>query len=298
MAQPRPLPRAPPDATLGGMISDLDVQAFARDGHVVARGLFSPDEARALRDHVTDVRRAGAHPLDDAGIDPQAGDPLLRWPRLVQLHRWDATARRWLLSDRVAGSVGRLLGCEPLAVQSMVYFKPPGARGQAMHQDQYFLRARPGTCMAAWMALDDTDEANGCLEVVPGSQGWPVLCPVPADTTVSSARDSLALPEGTTTVPIRMRAGDVLFFNGSLVHGSAPNRTEDRFRRSLIAHFVEERAEAVVEWDQPALRPDGTELWLGVDEEGGPCGVWVERDDEPVLETTGDLGPNALLMIQ
>jgi len=280
------------------MLDDHDLQTFARDGFVVARGLFAPGEARALRDHVTAVCEAGPRPRDDAGVDPKAGDPLLRWPRLVQLHRWDGTTHAWLLSARVAGSVATLLDCAPLAVQSMVYFKPPGARGQAMHQDQYFLRARPGTCMAAWMALDDTDEANGCLEVLPGSQGWPVLCPVPADTSVSMARDAIPLPAGTTTVPVRMRAGDVLFFKGSLVHGSAPNTTTDRFRRSLIAHFVEERARAVVEWDQHILRPDGTELWLEADEEGGPCGVWVERDGAPRIATTGDLGPNALLTIE
>src|SRR5258708_12445802 len=78
-----------------------------------------------------------------------------------------------------------LLGREPYAVQTMLYFKPPGARGQALHQDQFYLRVQPGTCMAAWMALDACDEANGCLQVVPGSHKWPVLCTEKADTTVS-----------------------------------------------------------------------------------------------------------------
>jgi Phytanoyl-CoA dioxygenase (PhyH) len=32
------------------------------------------------------------------------------------------------------------------------------------------------------MALDRCDQKNGCLEVVPGSQDWPVLCTIPADT--------------------------------------------------------------------------------------------------------------------
>jgi len=135
-----------------------------------------------------------------------------------------------------------LLDTTPLAAQTMVYFKPPGSRGQALHQDQYFLRARPGTTLAVWLALDDCDDANGCIRVVPGSQDWPLLCPEPADTRVSFARDSIPLPPGTPELPIEMRAGDVLFFNGSLVHGSMPNVTADRFRRSLIAHFIEERA--------------------------------------------------------
>ena len=83
---------------------------------------------------------------------------------------------------------------EPVAVQSMFYFKPPGARGQALHQDNFYLRVKPGTCMAAWLPLDDCDEDNGCLQVVPGSQNWSVLCTVPADTTQSFTDVTVPLP--------------------------------------------------------------------------------------------------------
>ena len=48
-------------------------------------------------------------------------------------------------------SLTGLLGNEPYAAQTMVYFKPAGSRGQALHQDNYYLRVHPGTCMAAWM---------------------------------------------------------------------------------------------------------------------------------------------------
>ena len=272
------------------MTSALAVDTFREHGHVVARGLFSRDEAAALREHLDRVRHDGPPEDDDAGFDTASTDPLLQWPRLLQAHRWDGTSREWLLDPRVTGWAGRLLDCTPLAVQCMVYFKPPGSRGQAMHQDQYFLRARPGTCLAAWMALDDCDDLNGCIRVVPGSQDWDVLCPTPADPTVSFTKESLPLPEGATELPVGLRAGDVLFFNGSLVHGSMPNVTEDRFRRALIAHFIEERATSGVAWIQPVLHPDGRELWLEeTDAGGGACGTWVDRDGAPVMEMTGSM---------
>ena len=50
----------------------------------------------------------------------------------------------------------------------MLYFKPPGARGQAFHQDNQYIRKYP--VIAAWAALDDCDEANGQMVVIPGSQ--------------------------------------------------------------------------------------------------------------------------------
>ena len=93
-----------------------------------------------------------------------------------------------------------LLGREPYAVQTMIYFKPPGARGQALHQDNYYLRVQPGTCIAAWMALDTCDEANGCLQVVPGSHHGPSCAPCQADTTQSFYRCTVPIPAGTPVV--------------------------------------------------------------------------------------------------
>ena len=38
---------------------------------------------------------------------------------------------------------------------------------------------------------------------------------------------------------------------------------------------------------QPAMRMDGTVVDLGISQGGGPCGVWVERDGEAVVEMKG-----------
>ena len=80
----------------------------------------------------------------------------------------------------------------------------------------------------------------------------------------------------------------MLFFNGSLVHGSNPNRTARRFRRALIGHYIQAEARQVAGYYQPALAMDGTPLRLAVSESGGPCGEWADGPDgRPVIEMTG-----------
>jgi phytanoyl-CoA hydroxylase len=165
----------------------------------------------------------------------------------------------------------------------MFYFKPAGSRGQALHQDQRYLEVQPGTCMAAWMALDVCDEENGCLQIVPGTQNLPELCNVQADTTLSFSGTTVPLAEGMIPEPVTMQPGDVLFFNGQVIHGSFPNSSQDRFRRSLIGHYIVAEAEKVAQFYHPVLRMDGSEVELGVSQTGGPCGVWVERDGEQEL---------------
>jgi hypothetical protein len=259
---------------------------FARDGYAVARGLFAEPEVDGLREHFMALRRRGSYADDVVGLRADSRDPLRRYPRMAQTHRWDEVTLRWLLDRRLADTLTLLLGAEPYAVQSMVYFKPAGSRGQALHQDNFYLRAEPGTCVAAWLALDPTDDENGCMTVVPGSHRWPILCTEKADTRVSFTDVTVPLA-GHEAVPVHMAPGDVLFFNGSMVHGSLPNTSTNRFRRALIGHYVEGAARQVAEYYHPALRMDGTPLRLDVSEGGGACGEWVAQDSGPRVVMTG-----------
>jgi hypothetical protein len=257
---------------------------YRREGHAVARGLFSPTEAGGLKAHYMRLRARGRYPGDSAGVAREDGapDPLQKYPRMIHMHRWDELSLRWMLDPRLGVALRQLLGVHPLAVQTMLYFKPAGARGQALHQDQFYLRVQPGTCMAAWMALDPCDEGNGCLKVVPGTQDLPVLCTERANTLESFTDTTVPIPRGQPIVPVLLEAGDVFFFNGSLIHGSGPNLSRDRFRRALIGHYINGAAEQVATFYHPILRMDGTVVDLGVSERGGPCGRWVDEDGQVV----------------
>lgn len=259
--------------------------AYARDGYAVARGLFSRDEVAFFIDHFMRLREAGSYAGDVSGIplpDPSKPDPLKKYPRMIHMHRWDEVSLRWLVDARIGSALTQLCGVEPFAVQTMLYFKPAGARGQAMHQDQFYLRVQPGTCMAAWMALDPCDEENGCMKVVPGTQNLPILCTERANPVESFTDTTVPIPSGKKIVPVVMAPGDVFFFNGSLIHGSGPNFSTDRFRRSLIGHYITGDAAQVAKFYHPVLRMDGTAVELGISERGGPCGRWVGEDGEVV----------------
>lgn len=269
------------------MKTTVDKETYERDGYCLARGVFSRDEVKAYIDHYMRLNAERVSGISDTLADPTNPDPLQRYPRMIQMHRKDDVSLGFLIDERLARIMAELLGEEPYAVQTMLYFKPPGARGQALHQDQYFLRVKPGTCMAAWLALDACDEENGCLQVVPGTRDLPVLCTIPADTEQSFTDITVPLPPGAEAVPVIMAPGDVLFFNGSVIHGSYPNSSEDRFRRALIGHYIVAEAEKVARFYHPVLRMDGSVLQIDVSEGGGPCGVFKQHEGETVVELVG-----------
>ena len=249
-------------------------EVFARDGYLVRRGLLAADEVAELLDAVMAMHATGAIPGCFAAVSPEEsrGDILRVYPRMMQPHRVDTTARRYLLHPAILEILGAVFGEEPLAAQSMLYFKPPTARGQALHQDDYYLKTRPGKCVAAWLALDACDEENGAMMIVPGTQDTPILCPHEADPTRSFTRDEVDLPAGLSPVTVRMAPGDVLFFNGSVIHGSFPNTSRSRFRRAFIGHYVSRSTQMISRGYNPLVRADGSELVIAGNPWGGPCG--------------------------
>ncbi len=206
-----------------------------------------------------------------------ADDPLARYPRVVHPHRRTdlaagRLARRWMLHPRIYDLVTEMIG-PAFAAQSMFYFKPPGARGQALHQDNIFLQAHPETCLAAWIAIDRCDADNGGLMVVPGSHRYELQCLEETDSSESFTSRGVALPDGMEVQQTVLAPGDVLFFHGSTVHGSGRNRTPDRFRRSLIFHYVPQESVEISAFYNPLLTPSGEEVSVAESTDGGACGV-------------------------
>ena len=185
---------------------------------------------------------------------------------------------RYMLHPRLAPVLGALLDAEPVAVQSMFYFKPPHARGQALHQDNYYLRVSPGTCVAAWVAIDDADEENGGMQCVRNTQDLPIGCPEQSDLSESFTTEHVTPPAGTQAELVPLNAGDVLFFNGNVIHGSGPNRSATRFRRAFICHYVPLGTTQLSHWYSTPYRFSGEPLTIPVATGGGPCGTaWDEQ---------------------
>ncbi len=251
---------------------------YESQGYALARGLFDPHEVEEIKSRFMEIQRDGIPGIYEPGKPGEAGsdpnDPLNQFPRFIHPHLHDPMAFRYLLDPRVGAILETLLGEPALAVQTMFYYKPPGARGQALHQDQFYLLVEPGTCMAAWTAIDDCDAENGAMMVVPNTDGDEVVCPEDsANTAASFTKHYVPVPKGRKPVLVPMKAGDTLFFNGSLIHGSGPNRSKDRFRRSFIAHYATGDAEKIGAYYQPAYHMDGTEAGLATNGTGGPCGT-------------------------
>ena len=266
-------------------------QQFERDGFLAIRGLFSPAEIEQIRGTFMEMAKDGPVPgLSDVprareGAPLNSNDPLLRYPRMMHPHKHPdkpvgPLAMRYMRDPRLRPILAELFGESPYAVQSMFYFKPPGARGQDLHQDNFYLRVKPGTCMAAWLAVDDADAGNGGMMCVPQTATLEVACPEKADAALFFTTEHVEPPPGLEPQMMELKAGDVLFFNGSVIHGSTPNTSPDRFRRSLIFHYVPASTVEMSHYYE-ALSFDGEKQDIATNMDGGPCGTTQDLPTGP-----------------
>jgi ectoine hydroxylase-related dioxygenase (phytanoyl-CoA dioxygenase family) len=143
----------------------------------------------------------------------------------------------------------------------MLFVKGPGKQGQSWHQDEYFIPTRDKSLTGAWIAIDDATIENGCLWVIPGSQN-----PGSIKRRIKNENDEYAdletldisSFEEKEIIPVEVKSGSVVFFNGYLYHSSLKNKTEHNFRTALVNHYMS--AESMLPWDQDGKLPATEDL--------------------------------------
>ncbi|REE78912.1 ectoine hydroxylase-related dioxygenase (phytanoyl-CoA dioxygenase family) [Paenibacillus taihuensis] len=257
------------------LVSTDEYTHYHRNGYLIVRGLVSKEDITELYD-LAEQTRLKTKPNEDRN---NAGDPLneefKQQTRIHMLSRLEPAAERGLLHPQIVDVVEALIGPDVLALQSMMFLNPPGRGGQGWHQDACYIKTHPDTLIGAWIALEEVDEENGCLWVVPGSNHEPIYPPdgigggnvhaLDAFSNLHAVQNVSHLDDEVNTlsrvvakypppISVPMQPGDVLFFHSHLFHRSYANKTADRFRRSYVLHYC--NARSWVPWDHDGFEGD------------------------------------------
>ena len=254
----RPAPERAP------LVTDEDVRSYVDDGYLVVPGVFSDAEVDLLRADAVEFAR-GHYPVANPVECGPDDDDATALGRLLAVHfpHWvSPVVAEAVTQDRLASVIQRITGAHlphwdgsAKCMQTMLFVKPPGLPGQAWHQDERFITTRDRSLVGAWIALDDADDDNGCLRVLPGSHRPGVLWPTgphdrPGEFDLADEAKGFD-PAG--EIVVEVAAGDVVFFNGYLLHRSMRNRS-DRLRRALVNHYM--TASSLLPWSIPSVTID------------------------------------------
>lgn len=221
---------------------------YVSDGYVVVEQLVSAAERVAVADELVAFARGDYPVANPPALGPDATDDE-RLAQILAVHfpHWVSPVVETMVRHAgIAAVLEEITGAHiPFwdgrvkCMQSMLFAKPPGLPGQAWHQDERYIPTRDRSLVGAWIALDDADEGNGCLRVLPQSQRPGRLYPL-RDHGMPDEFDPGEEAHGfddADEVLIEVAAGDVVFFNGYLLHRSKRNASSDRPRRALVNHY-------------------------------------------------------------
>jgi ectoine hydroxylase-related dioxygenase (phytanoyl-CoA dioxygenase family) len=289
-------------------VSVAQYRTFHAEGYLVVPGLVNPADVQELVRHTEDIL-AGRIPL------PGTKQRIAGWSmeeierqfnRTFMPHLESEIYERFLLHPRVLDLLEALIGPDVMAMQTMLFLKPPGSAGQGYHQDAYYIPTKPDTLCGAWLALDRADEENGCLWMTRGTQHEPIypdmekvgqnhppgalagLIVIDNASHVDESVNGLtpiARKYAGQEVPVVVEPGDVVFFQGHILHRSHTNRSRDRFRRSFVGHYA--NAHSYTRWNggnaaQILARGD-THLPFAIPRFGTPCAATLSADERARL---------------
>jgi hypothetical protein len=226
---------------------------YKEHGYLVAPGLLTPTEVVNLKNETSAIFRGdrgqieGLLPLND-----KSDAEILRQYTAIHFpHKLSLIIHSYLAHPGIVSILTDLVSQNVKCMQSMLFVKAPGKAGQSWHQDEFYIPTRDRSLIGVWIALDDATVDNGCLWIIPGShQPGYINRRVPCDSPEYADIDTVdvSIYPQQKVIPVEVKSGSVVFFNGYTLHSSLRNKTDDRFRMALVNHYMS--AESMLPWDQ------------------------------------------------
>ncbi len=196
------------------------VREYEEVGYTIFRHVIDDDLLRETNGHVEWLQEQHPDvPPENLGTEFVRDDPF--WLGLV--------------SDPRLLDIAQLFIGPDIALFASHYISKPPRSGKPVlwHQDGSYWPLEPMSVVSLWLAVDNSDEHNGCMKVIPGSHR-DELSALRENTTTESVLGSEAdreVDEG-TAVSLVLAAGDVEVHHLNTMHSSDANRSEDRRLRA------------------------------------------------------------------
>lgn len=243
------------------MITSAETQQYKEKGYLVIPDLFTKDEIAALRKETADIFRGKRGTVDGmiGTVDDSSDEEVLKKYVAIHFpHKISPVIHKSLFHRGVLDVLKNVIGPDVKCMQSMLFVKGPGKAGQSWHQDEFYIPTRDKSLIGVWIAIDDANVDNGCLWIIPGRPGY-IMNRVESTSKEYADVDTVdvsALEK--EAIPVEVKSGSVVFFNGYTLHSSRRNKTTDCFRTALVNHYMS--ADSMLPWDQDGNLPATEDL--------------------------------------
>ena len=200
------------------LLSQSAIDAFRRDGFYSPVRVMSAAEAQKYR------RALEAH-------EAKKGEPLQgNWRHKTHLlFTW---ADELVHHPKILDAVEDLIGPDILCWTTNFFIKEANSPGFiSWHQDSTYWGLEPHDVVTAWVAFMKSDLVAGCMKVIPRTHTKDQLPHVDTfhkNNLLSRGQEIAVKVDEAQAVPCLLEPGEISLHHIKLVHGSEPNRSNDR----------------------------------------------------------------------
>ncbi len=223
-------------------LSTAELDAYRRDGFHFPVRVMPVDEALGFRAALQ------AH-------EKRTGAPLQgKWR--VKSHLLFTWADRLVHHPAILDAVEDVIGPNILCWTTNFFIKEPDSPGfVSWHQDATYWGLEPDEVVTAWVSLSESNLVSGCMKVIPGTHHeshLPHVDTFHADNLLTRGQEIAVDVDESKAVSLMLRPGEMSLHHIKLVHGSAPNQSEDR-RIGLAIRYLPTHVRQVKQRDSAML---------------------------------------------
>ena len=217
------------------MLTQAEVETYHRDGYVIPQSFcFEPEELSELRDGLDAVLAQNPDIMPDRLMNPHLNQGK---PYGIVGHQ---VFHKLVHDQRILDMAEAVMGPDLILLFTHLFCKPAAsARVVPWHQDGPFWPVTPMRSCTIWLALDDVDEGNGAMKVIPGSHRRAAIEHNLTDDPNSTLNRELPVDDVDESKAklIELRAGQVSLHDIGIIHASAAN-TSGRRRAGLALRYM------------------------------------------------------------
>jgi len=236
-----------------GPLSSAQLEAYERDGYVLAANFFTAAETALLKRAAKEDKVLDDHAFSRG--DGEGGQVRLS----LWNHPGDSIYGMFARCESAVNAAEMILGGEVYHYHSKMIMKDARVGGAwAWHQDYgywYQNGVLAPLLTSIFIAVDAAARANGCLQVIPGSHALGRIDHVLTGDQAGADRERVAaILQRLPLVHVEMQPGDALFFHANLLHCSARNESENP-RWSMICCYNAARNDPYKDAHHPRYTP-------------------------------------------